>query len=101
MNPTSPLQVLWAILPLVGVAFGLGLGIWWGRRQRRPPTDEQVARYMGKVVNQEELEEHQRLLKFKMARNGLKSMRTDGGPNAKMLRLRVRPTSRRFRNGNK
>ena len=89
----------WIVLAAVPLSFTIG--IWLGQRRGRRPTDEQVARYMGKVVNQEELEEYQRLLKFKMARNGLKSMRTDGGPNAKMLRLRVRPTSRRFRNGNK
>ena len=86
---------------MLAIPLSVAVGVWIGRRQRTPPTDAQIARFMGKIVNQEELEEHQRLLKFKMARNGLKSMRTDGGPNAKMLRLRVRPTSRRFRNGNK
>ena len=96
-NHISLYTVLLATLFLLVVAVAFGLGVWAGKRSGPPPTDAQIARFMGKIVNQEELEEHQRLLKFKMARNGLKSMRTDGGPNAKMLRLRVRPTSRRYR----
>lgn len=95
MSPTSPLQVLWAILPLVGVVLGLVCGVWLGRRQRQPPDDETIARYMGRVVNQEEIESNQRMLNYKMARNGRVSTRTDSGPNARVSKLRIKPTIRK------
>jgi hypothetical protein len=46
---------------------------------------------MDRVVNIEALEEHERLLKVRMARQGRKSMRTDGGPNAKVMKMRIGP----------
>lgn len=88
----------WAIfllgcaLPIMYVA-----GFVLGKRQSGPPNDEQIARYMGRIVNQEEVEEHQRLLKFRMARNGRKTIRYDSGPNARIGKMRVRPVARRFR----
>jgi hypothetical protein len=73
------------------------LGVWLGQRRAKPPTDEQVAKYMNRVVNQEEVEERQRINKFRMARNGQKTVRFDGGTNAKVMPLKVRHVSRRFR----
>jgi hypothetical protein len=69
----------------------LTIGILIGRRKYKPPTDEQVRKFMNRVVNIESIEEHEKLLKVRMARQGLKSVRTDGGPNAKITRMRVRP----------
>lgn len=100
-DPTSlSSSQLWLAILFIGmIAFAFGVGIWAGRRISEPPrpTDEQIAKYMGKVVNQEEMEEHQRLLKFRMARNGRQTQRFDSGPNAKIMRLKIRPVSRRFR----
>lgn len=79
------------VLPL-----STAMGILIGRKQQRP-TDQNIARFMNRVVNQEELEEQQRLNAYRMARNGRKTQRFDGGPNAKVMRLKVRPVSRRFR----
>jgi hypothetical protein len=72
-------------------------GIWIGQRNAKPPTDEQVAKYLNRVVNKEEVEERQRIDKFRMARNGQKTVRYDSGPNAKIMPLKLRHVSRRFR----
>lgn len=85
------------LIVLFGQLVPLAIGVWLGRRQRLPPNDADIARYMNRVVNIEELEERQRINKFRMARNGRKTQRFDGGPNAKIMRMRIRPVSRRFR----
>jgi hypothetical protein len=85
----------WTILACLPMT--LIIGIYLGRRQRIPPTDYQIAKYLDRVVNQEEVEERQRINKFRMARNGQKTVRFDGGPNAKVMPLKVRHVSRRFR----
>lgn len=72
-------------------------GFWIGKRQCKIPTDEQIYRFMDKVVNTEEMQEHQRLLRVKMMRNGRKTQRFDSGPNAKMRKMKVYRASRRFR----
>ena len=73
------------------------IGIWLGHRVKRPPTDENLFKFMDRLVNQEELEERQRLLKVKMARANRRTIRFDGGPNAKVMRMRIRPGTRRPR----
>ena len=95
MEPLSLSQILLGTLPLVGVALGFGFGVWAGRRQAKPPDDEQIARYMSRVVNQEEIESNERMRNFKMARNGRTSTRFDSGPNARVSKLRIKPTIRR------
>ena len=85
------------VLALVGFPLGMILGYWLGTHFKAPPSDEYLADYMGRVVNQEEMEEHIRLSRYRMARNGVKTQRFDGGPNARVMRVRIRPTSKRFR----
>ena len=86
-----------ALIIFATAGFPLGVLVGFLIKKPAPPTDEQLYQFMGRIVNLEELEEHQRILKYKMARNGRKTMRTDSGPNAKVMRMRVRPVARRFR----
>lgn len=92
---SSYMAVGLALIPVVCLVSGLLLGVWLGRRRGQPPDDETIARFMGRVVNQEEIESNQRMLRYKMARNGKTSTRTDSGPNARVSRLRIRPTIRK------
>lgn len=85
------------LMAMFGFPVGIGVGYTIKSHFPTTPTDEQLYQFMGRIVNLEELEEHQRILKYKMARNGRKTMRTDSGPNAKVMRMRVRPVARRFR----
>lgn len=85
------------LMAILGFPAGLAVGYIIKAYFGNPPTDEQIYKYMGRIVNQEELEEHQRLLKFRMARNGQKTARFDGGPNARVMRVKVRPKAKRFR----
>jgi hypothetical protein len=74
---------------------GLASGVVIAYQSARPPTDEQIHRYMNKIVNQEEVEYHQRLLRLQLMRAGRKTTRFDGGPNAKIMRMSIRPRRRR------
>jgi hypothetical protein len=71
-------------------ACGLATGalLWF---KPKLPTDKQIFDYMNRVVNQEEVEEHRRLLRVRMMRAGQKSIRLDGGPHARVMRMRIRP----------
>ena len=81
---------------LAFAALGMPLGItigYFGRRwvdKPGPPTDSQIAKYLGRIVNIEELESHQRLVRARMMRNKQSTLRFDGGPNAKVSKMRVR-----------
>jgi hypothetical protein len=55
---------------------------------------ELFANFLNRIVNLEAIEEHERLLKVRMARQGLKSMRLDSGPNARVMRMRIAPRRR-------
>ena len=57
----------------------------------RHPEDEVIRKYMERIVNMETIEEHERLLKFRLARQGRRSLRVDGGPNAIVRRMRINP----------
>ena len=72
-----------------GVAGGSTLTFFFTKPLQISP--EQVREMMNRVVNVESMEEHERLLKVRMARQGLKSMRVDGGQNARVMRMRIRP----------
>lgn len=78
---------------MAGVA-GAGIG-WLGAfvLLRQPPNAEQIREYMSRIVNLEAIEEHEKLVKVRMMRNKLKTVRVDGGPNARVgtMRLRKRP----------
>jgi expansin (peptidoglycan-binding protein) len=50
---------------------------------------------MGRVVNLEAMEEQEKLNKVKMARNHVKSTRLDGGPNARVTKMRITRRGRR------
>ncbi len=45
---------------------------------------------MSAVVNQEEVEERRRALRRQFLESGKRSARFDGGPNAKVIRMRKR-----------
>ena len=60
----------------------------------KPPDQEELRKFLTRVVNVEAVEERERLLKVRMARQGLKSVRTDGGPNAQIKQMRIRPRPR-------
>jgi membrane protein YqaA with SNARE-associated domain len=62
---------------------------------RRPLTPEQVYKLMGRVVNLEAMEEQEKLNKVRMARNHVKSTRLDGGPNARVTKMRISRRGRR------
>lgn len=81
-----------------GIIFGWACSTI-AERHKQIPTDQQIATYMNRVVNQEEMSEHERITKFRMARNGRKTQRFDGGPNARITKMRVRPVPKRFRRG--
>jgi hypothetical protein len=74
-----------------GVLDGWLLAYWLHFRL----TDaELLRRQMDRIVNIEAIEERERLLKFRMARQGLRSTRLDGGPNARVMRMRIGPRPR-------
>lgn len=58
--------------------------------RKTPPTSRDIARFMESVVNQEDVETRRRLLKRQMLETGRRSVRYDGGPNAKVVRMRKR-----------
>lgn len=68
---------------------GLASGALIWSHKAKPPTIEQVREFMDRVVNVEAIEEHEKLLKVRMARQGLRNIRVDGGPNAVVRRMRV------------
>lgn len=85
-----------ALLTLALVGFPLGILFGYSiSRKIVPPSDKELANYMDRLVNQEELESQQRLNAYRMARNGQKSQRFDSGPPAQTFRMKVRPTTRR------
>jgi hypothetical protein len=69
---------------------GLVMFSVWRFSTPQPDADE-LRKHMERIVNMEMIEEHERLLKFRMARSGLRSMRIDGGPNAVLRRMRLNP----------
>ena len=88
-----------AIMGLAVTGFPLGMAAGYAIRGMYipPPSDADIAKFMGRVVNQEEMEEHERLTRVSMMRNGRKTQRFDGGPHAKVMRVKVRPVAKRFR----
>lgn len=73
-----------------------GFTVWWVMRfNQGPPGLEHVRMFMSRIVNDEELEEHRKIRRVEMVRAGRKTTRADGGPNAKMLKMRVRRGPRR------
>lgn len=88
----------WIILAGTSLWFtGTVGGIWYGHRRARQPTRAEIAHFMNRVVNQEEMEEHERITKYRMAKSGRKTQRFDSGPNATIRKMPVRRVSRRFR----
>lgn len=68
---------------LIGYAFG-----------KEPPDAEQIQKYMSRIVNLEAMEEHEKLVKLRMARNSVKTTRVDSGPNARIMRMRIKKKPR-------
>jgi hypothetical protein len=74
-----------------GMSISFMAGMWFGIRRPNPPTAEQVRDYMNRIVNMEAIEERERMLKLRMAREGRKTTRFDSGPNATISRMRIIP----------
>lgn len=90
-------MTLWVVLL---IAAALGAGYWAGWLMgRKPLSDEQIAKYMSRVVNLEEIEEYHRLLRFRLSGNGKSTIRVDSGPNARVMRARPRARFRRSQGG--
>lgn len=73
-------------------AFLAGAGAGWVgfRRMPQKPSHDDIARYMASVVSREEAEALRRGNRLAMARAKRRTMRVDGGPKAKVHRMRVR-----------
>jgi hypothetical protein len=61
---------------------------------KQPPDAEDIKKYMSRIVNMEAMEEHEKLVKVRMARNSVKSTRVDSGLNARVMRMRIRKRPR-------
>lgn len=84
----------WACITFA--AYTGGLGFVLGRLSpKRQLTPEEINRIMGRVVNMEAMEEHEKLNKVRMARNNVKSTRVDSGPPARITKMRVHRRGRR------
>lgn len=82
---------MWYALTAIFALF-MGFGAGWLIRSRMPakPTRDDIARYMASAVNREEAEEQRRANRLQLARSGHRTMRLDGGPKAKVHRMRKR-----------
>lgn len=69
-------------------------------RVRRRPRLEEVSAFMDRVVNVEELESGIRLRRAAIMRSGRRTVRADGGPPAKVMRMRVRRRNSAKRSAN-
>lgn len=83
-----------AIAFLGGVLWGCLITVLYLHRTEIP-NEEQVHNYMRRIVNLEEIEEHEKLTKLRMARNARKTTRVDSGPNATVMRMRLTRRPRR------
>jgi hypothetical protein len=82
--------MIWdAVMYIAGLVSGAGAVLFLRRGKANPPTLEQVRKYMERVVNVEAIEEHEKLVKLRMMRQGLRNIRVDGGANAVVRRMRV------------
>jgi hypothetical protein len=68
------------------------------RRPKANPKD--IARYMARVVNLEELEANRRAVHRQMVQSGRRSVRVDGGENARVMRMRKRRRGSQIRSQN-
>lgn len=76
---------------MLGLLVGILGGVWAARRLLPPePPREAIARFMASAVNREEAEEQRHLNRLALLRGGRRTMRTDGGPSAKVHRMRKR-----------
>lgn len=78
------LEIILAVL--AGLLVGFSIGI----RMRSKPTTVDVQKYMAAAVNREEAAELRRKNRLAVARSGRRTMRTDGGPKAKVHKMRSR-----------
>lgn len=59
-------------------------------RDRIAASPQDIAKFMTRVVNLEELEEHRRMVRLRMMQAKQRTVRFDGGPSATVHRMRVR-----------
>lgn len=73
-------------------AFAAGAAVCWLvlNRMPRKPSHDDIVEYMASAVNREEAQAQRRENRLAMARAGRRTMRVDGGPKAKVHRMRVR-----------
>lgn len=83
-------------LPAVAVPLGGVIGWALAARVYRKEFDlVHIRKRMNRIVNLEEIEERERMLKVRMMRNGRKTTRLDSGPNARITRMRVTKGAKR------
>ena len=70
--------------------FSFGVLVGYTIGHSHPADPEQTLNMMKRIVNLEELESREKLNKVRMMRTGRKTFRNDSGPNARMMRMRVR-----------
>ena len=78
------------LLAIAILIFGFGVLVGYTIGHSHPADPEQTLELMKRVVNLEELESREKLNKVRMMRTGRKTFRNDSGPNARMMRMRVR-----------
>jgi hypothetical protein len=101
------------ILELVGAGLLCFLAGWFGStitsgkqslvsltRQKAKPNAKDIAAYMARVVNLEELEANRRAVHRQMVQSGRRSVRVDGGQNARVMRMRKRKRGAQIRSQN-
>ena len=80
----------YALTAILALFMGFGAGWFACARMPRKPAPDDIARYMASAVNREEAEALRRGNRLAMARAGRRTMRVDGGPKAKVHKMRVR-----------
>jgi hypothetical protein len=77
---------------IAGLLWGALIMYWYYNRNDKPEQtelQETIQKFFNRIVNVEELEEHEKLVKLRMERNRRKTTRVDSGPNARVMRMRL------------
>ena len=88
---------MWTVVlaAIFALLVGFGAGCLVGMRMRSKPSLDDVQEYMASAVNREEAAALRRENRLALARSGRRTMRVDGGPKAKVHKMRVRKTGTR------
>lgn len=94
-----------ALAAIGGVLLGFIVG--WGtaylyihHSDRQSYSQSDIQAYMARVVNMEAVEHRRKMLRLNLLRAGRRTVRHDGGPPAKVMRMRKRRKGYRARSAN-